>query len=64
MSTKNLTLVLIVIGLFLLLVSALAEPLGLGSGNGIGPRQLSGMIVGALLFLIGLRKRAKVPAHA
>ena len=59
MPTKNLILSLIVVGALLVLVSALAEPIGLGRGNGFGSRQLAGIIIGASLLLVGLLKRAK-----
>ncbi len=62
MSKKNLALGLIVFGMLLLIVSVIAEPLGLGRNNGFGSRQLVGTIVGASMVLIGLLKGAKTPA--
>ena len=59
MASRNLGLILGAVGLLGVLVSTMAEQLGIGRGNGFGPRQLTGTIVGALLLLIGIVKMAK-----
>ncbi len=61
MSRKNQWLALTVVGLLIGLVSALAEPLGLGRDNGFGSRQWTGTIIGALVLLVGLALYAKEP---
>jgi len=64
MSSKKLGRILIVVGLVGVFVSSMAEPLGIGRGNGFGPRQLTGTIVGALLLLVGMLMAAKAPKTA
>ena len=64
MGRKNLAIALCAIGLIGAIVSAFAEQLGLGRGNGIGPRQITGMIVGVVLLLIGVFMAAKAPKTA
>ncbi|MGH3132651.1 MAG: hypothetical protein ACRDNY_02720 [Gaiellaceae bacterium] len=41
-------------GAILVLVSAFAEPLGLGDDNGIGGQQIAGMVVGGVVVAAGL----------
>ena len=52
---------LMIVGIVLVLLSALADPLGLGRSPGFGRWQTLGVIVGALVILAGvyLRRRAK-----
>jgi hypothetical protein len=64
MGSKNLGLILSAVGLVGVLVSTMAEPLGIGRDNGFGPRQLTGAIVGALVLLIGMAMAAKAPKTA
>jgi len=64
MGSKNLALALCAVGLIGALVSAFAEQLGLGRGNGIGPRQITGIVVGVVLLLIGMAMAAKAPKAA
>ena len=59
MASNKLGLILSAVGLLGVLVSTMAEPLGIGRDNGFGPRQLTGTIVGALLLLIGIVKMVK-----
>jgi hypothetical protein len=54
MSQRQLTWALVVLGAALFAVSALAEPLGLGDDNGVGMQQTIGMVVGAVLVVVGL----------
>ena len=44
---------LVVVGIVLALVSALAEPLGLGDDNGLGLQQVGGVVVGVVVALVG-----------
>jgi hypothetical protein len=53
-SRRQSALVVLVVGALLLLVSALAEPLGIGAGGGVGWKQVVGMIVGALGLAVGV----------
>jgi hypothetical protein len=46
--------IVVAIGAVLLLVSALAEPIGLGDDNGFGNEQLAGVIVGAVVMAVGV----------
>jgi hypothetical protein len=52
---------LMIVGIVIVLLSALADPLGLGRSPGFGWWQTLGVIVGALVILAGvyLRRRAK-----
>jgi hypothetical protein len=52
------TLILL-IGVVLLLVSLLADPLGIGTGGGWGWKQMTGMAVGVLLVVVGLVLRSR-----
>jgi len=64
MSSRKSGLILSAVGLVGVLVSTMAEPLGLGRDNGFGPRQWTGTIVGALLLLAGMLMTAKAPRTA
>jgi hypothetical protein len=46
--------VVTVAGLALLLLSALADPIGVGEGGGFGWKQTTGVIVGAVVVVVGL----------
>ena len=46
--------IVVAVGAVLLLVSALAEPIGLGDGDGFGSKQITGVIVGAVVMVVGL----------
>jgi hypothetical protein len=54
-------------GVALLVLSALADPIGLGEGGGFGWKQTTGVIVGAVVVVVGLalmyvrRGEAKAP---
>jgi hypothetical protein len=54
MSKKKVGVVLLVVGVLLILVSAVADPLGLGGNPGIGMKQLAGMVVGVVIAAFGL----------
>ena len=64
MARKNLALALCAVGLLAALVSAFAEPLGLGRGNGLGPRQTTGIVVGVVLLIVGAVMAARAPKTA
>jgi hypothetical protein len=53
--------ILVTLGVALVAVSAFADPIGLGDGDGIGWKQGAGMVVGAVIVLagLGLRYRTK-----
>jgi len=51
---KKAGMVLLIIGLILLLLSVLADFIALGRSPGFGPRQITGIIVGAIVLLIGI----------
>jgi len=61
MQSPALAKTLMIVGVFIVLLSALADPLGLGRSPGFGWRQTLGVIVGALVILAGLylRRRTK-----
>ena len=54
MGKKGLSLILIVIGIIILLVSLLADMIGIGGYPGVGYKQIIGAIVGAVISIIGL----------
>jgi hypothetical protein len=45
--------ILLALGALLLVLSALADPIGIGEGGGIGWKQILGMVVGAAAIVIG-----------
>ena len=45
--------IVVALGAVLLLVSALAEPIGLGDGDGFGWKQTIGVIIGAGVMVVG-----------
>jgi hypothetical protein len=61
MHRKNLTLVILVFGIFLVIASMLADAIGLGGSPGFGFRQILGTATGLLLIVVGIaaRRRAK-----
>ncbi len=46
--------IVIAVGAVVLLISALAEPIGLGDGDGFGLKQATGVIIGAVVMVVGL----------
>lgn len=54
MDRKLVSGIVIAVGVALLVLSALADPIGLGEGGGIGWRQATGMIVGGVVIVVGL----------
>jgi hypothetical protein len=45
--------ILLALGVLLLVLSALADPIGIGEGGGIGWKQILGMVGGAAAIVIG-----------
>ena len=54
MGQKRAGWVLAVLGAVLVALSALADPIGVGDGDGIGLQQTAGMVVGGVVLLAGL----------
>lgn len=54
MSKRQRSVVILVVGVLLFLVSAGADTLGLGSAPGFGWKQLTGFAVGVVLAAIGV----------
>ena len=53
MGRKGLSLILVVIGIIILLVSLLADMIGIGGYPGMGYKQIIGAIVGGVISIIG-----------
>ena len=53
MDRKRLGWALVALGAALVVVSALADPLGVGEGGGVGWKQITGVVVGAAVALVG-----------
>lgn len=53
MDPRQRNVVLLVVGVLLLLISAAADHLGLGSAPGMGWKQIVGMLVGLALAAVG-----------
>ena len=54
MQKKTLGLGTALAGLIVLSVSAYADALGLGKWDGVGGRQIAGIVFGAVVILVGL----------
>jgi hypothetical protein len=54
MDPRPVGLLLVILGAAGGLVSALADPLGIGEGNVFGWLQITGVIIGAVFVLVGL----------
>ncbi len=59
MQKKGLGVALIIIGIIILLISLLADPLGIGGYPGIGTKQTIGIIIGLVICIVGLFLRRK-----
>ena len=57
---KVIALVVLIVGIVVLAVSLLADPIGLGETNSsFGPRQIIGTVVGAFAIVVGLVLRLR-----
>jgi hypothetical protein len=54
MDRKRLAWALVALGVALAALSALADPLAIGEGGGIGYKQVTGMVVGGALIAAGV----------
>ena len=54
MDRKRVGGIVVAVGVVLLVISALAEPIGLGDGDGFGWKQVTGVIIGAAVAVFGL----------
>ena len=54
MDRKRLAWALVAVGAALGALSALADPLGIGEGGGVGYKQVTGMVVAGLLVAAGV----------
>ncbi|MBN1810870.1 MAG: hypothetical protein JXA14_03445 [Anaerolineae bacterium] len=53
-SKKIMGVVLLAVGAILLILSLIADPIGIGGSPAFGYKQISGVIVGALAAAVGL----------
>ena len=53
MNNKQLGIALLVIGVIILLLSLLANSIGIGGAPGFGYKQIAGTVVGAILAIVG-----------
>jgi hypothetical protein len=63
MGKKGLSLILIVVGVIILLVSLFADQIGIGGYPGFGFKQMIGTIIGLVIIIIGLilQRKYKTP---
>lgn len=62
MSTKTIGAIVAVVGLVVLLVSLLADVIGVGTGPGMfGPRQIAGTVVGVVVLIVGIALALRQP---
>lgn len=54
MGYKTVGVVLLIVGLALVALSILADTLGVGGQEGFGWKQVAGVIVGGVSFIVGL----------
>jgi hypothetical protein len=53
MNNKQLGIALLVIGVIILLLSLLANSIGIGRAPGFGYKQIAGTVVGAIIAIVG-----------
>ena len=53
MNKKQLGIALLVIGVIILLLSLLANSIGIGGAPGFGYKQIAGTVVGAIIAIVG-----------
>jgi hypothetical protein len=55
MSSKTIGAIVAIVGLLVLLISVLADVIGVGTVIGtFGPRQIAGTVVGAVVLIVGV----------
>jgi hypothetical protein len=54
--------ILTIIGILVVLLSALADPLRIGQYPGFGWRQITGVAIGLVLAWLGFRQRSRTPS--
>ena len=59
MSGNRITIKLTIAGALIVLVSLLADEIGLGTGTGFGRYQISGVVAGLLLLAVAVRRWRK-----
>jgi hypothetical protein len=62
MNRTRLGWLLVAVGVVVLAASALADPLGIGEGSGVGWKQVVGVVVGALVAAWGAVVLRRSPA--
>ncbi len=53
MQKKTMGFILTVIGIIILLISLFADPLGIGGYPGLGVKQIAGIVIGAVIIVVG-----------
>ena len=53
MERRQLAYLIAAVGALLVVVSALADPIGIGEGGGFGWKQAAGIVVGGVLIAVG-----------
>ena len=53
MENKRLGIVMVVVGVIVLLLSVLANSIGIGNAVGFGYKQITGTVLGAVLAIVG-----------
>ena len=60
MGKKTISIILLVVGIAILVLSVAADPLGIGGINpAFGPQQIAGTVAGAVIAVVGLVLRLK-----
>jgi hypothetical protein len=60
MSEKLISIILVIAGIFLITISVIADLIGIGGDlNAFGWKQITGVVVGLIIFLVGIRLRSK-----
>ena len=53
-SKRTISIIVLVVGIIIVAVSLLADPLGIGGSPKFGYRQIAGTVVGAVVTVVGL----------
>ena len=59
MPIKTVGNVVLAVGILVVLVSLFADSIGIGGSGGFGPGQIMGLIVGPVIFFVGLNLRGQ-----